>query len=203
MLRPFPGSRRYWDHRYLLGGNSGVGSSGKFAAYKAEILNRFVAEHGIKTVIEWGSGDGAQLRLAAYPRYFGLDVSPAAVDRCRGLFASDASKRFALTEAYAGETAELALSLDVIYHLVEDETFETYMERLFSSATRYVIVYSSNTEETPDPNAPHVRHRYFTAWVEAHRPDWTLERHIPNRYPYRGNNREGSFADFFIYRRAG
>ena len=39
------------------------------------------------------------------------------------------------------DRAELALSLDVIYHLVEDTVYESYMGQLFDSATKYVIVY--------------------------------------------------------------
>ncbi|HSR56423.1 MAG TPA: class I SAM-dependent methyltransferase [Alphaproteobacteria bacterium] len=201
-LLPFPGSRRYWQRRYLLGGHSGVGSSGKFAAYKAEILNRFVDEHGINSVIEWGCGDGSQLRLAAYPRYLGLDVSKAAIEKCRRLFSDDRSKRFLLTDAYDGETAELALSLDVLYHLVEEDTFTAYMQRLFASASRFVIIYSSDQDSPRNPKAEHVRHRHFTPWIEANMADWTLMRHIPNRFPYHGDHREGSVADFFIYERS-
>lgn len=200
-LLPFPGSRRYWQRRYLLGGHSGAGSTGKFAAYKAEILNRFVDEHGINSVIEWGCGDGSQLRLAAYPRYLGFDVSDTAVERCRQLFSDDGTKRFLITDEYAGETAELALSLDVLYHLVEEEIFTAYMQRLFASASRFVIIYSSNQDTPRNPLAPHVRHRRFTPWVEVNLAGWTLMRHIPNRFPYQGDHREGSVADFFIYGR--
>src|SRR5262249_52379361 len=39
---PFPGSRQYWENRYGADGNSGVGSYGKFAAFKAEVINAFV-----------------------------------------------------------------------------------------------------------------------------------------------------------------
>ena len=35
----FSDSASYWDKRYLSGGNSGVGSYGKFAKFKADILN--------------------------------------------------------------------------------------------------------------------------------------------------------------------
>ena len=50
-------------------------------------------------------------------------------------------------------------------HLVEDEVFTDYMERLFAAATRYVIVYSSNGAPDIEEHAPHVRHRCFTDWV--------------------------------------
>ncbi|HMM75029.1 MAG TPA: class I SAM-dependent methyltransferase [Gammaproteobacteria bacterium] len=195
----FSGSLQYWEKRYASGSDSGVGSYGKFADFKAEFLNAFVAEQRIASVIEFGCGDGNQLSLACYPTYLGFDVSPTAVAACCARYADDASRRFAAIDDYAGETAELALALDVLYHLVEDEVFERYMARLFDAATRYVIIYSSNTDEPVDSSSPHVRHRAFTPWVAAQRPQWRLVRHIPNRYPYTGDYRTGSFADFYVF----
>src|SRR6185369_2928806 len=117
---PFPGSQDYWVKRYEKGGNSGPGSYSELAKFKARVLNGLVTEKNIASVIEFGCGDGNQLELAQYPSYHGFDVSPVAVELCRKRFTADPSKRFGLLGDYAGETADLALSLDVIYHLVED-----------------------------------------------------------------------------------
>ena len=198
---PFAGSQAYWQQRYAEQGNSGAGSYGQLAAFKADVLNRFVAAHDIQSVIEYGCGDGHQLSLATYPRYLGFDVSPDALARCRTQFDGDATKAFRLVDAYAGETAELTLSLDVVFHLVEDEVFEAYMDRLFASATRFVIVYSSDTDEQQPGEAAHVRHRAFTRWVAAHQPAWRLIEHVPNAHPYSAEHPDGSFADFYIFAR--
>ena len=197
---PFPGSRNYWERRYAVGGHSGSGSYRKFAEFKAEVLNAFVAENGIETVMEFGSGDGAQLELASYPNYLGFDVSSTAIALCREKFADDSTKTFKLVDDYSGERARLTLSLDVIYHLVEDGVFEAYMERLFASSEQYVIIYSSD-EERPEAERSHVRHRAFSPWVEENLSRWRLKKRIPNRYPYRGDEDEGSFADFYVYER--
>lgn len=199
--RAFQGSESYWQTRYRSGGTSGAGSYSKLAEFKAEVLNDFVRENAIRSVIEYGCGDGNQLRLACYPAYLGFDVSDEAVALCRERFAGDDSKVFRLMSDHAGETAELTLSLDVVYHLVEDGVFEAYMHRLFDSSSRYVIVYSSDTERQERWQAAHVRHRQFTAWLAREKPGWRLFRHIPNRYPYEGNDQEGSFADFYVYGR--
>jgi len=130
---PFPGSAAYWENRYSAGGNSGAGSYGQLASFKADVINDFVATHRVKTVIEFGCGDGNQLSLAKYPSYLGFDVSSTAVSKCRELFKSDPSKSFRLLSEYENEIADLTLSLDVIYHLVEDEIFERYMRNLVSS----------------------------------------------------------------------
>ncbi|MBN1511518.1 MAG: class I SAM-dependent methyltransferase [Phycisphaerae bacterium] len=196
-------SERYWIDRYEGGGDSGSGSYGRLAEFKAEILNDFVRENRIETVIEYGCGDGNQLALADYPRYTGYDVSPRAVAMCQSLFAEDPTKTFHLVSEYDGQTADLTLSLDVVFHLVEDTVFDGYMRRLFDSSAAHVIIYSSNTDTNDAGQSPHVRNRRFTDWVDINKTEWTLLRHIPNRYPFTGDGTKESIADFYIYKRMG
>lgn len=198
----FPGSAEYWEERYAAGGTSGVGSYEFFAAFKAEVLNHFVDVHNVRSVIEFGCGDGNQLRLATYPTYLGFDLSKTAIARCREVFEQDQSKAFRLMADYNGEVAELSISLDVIYHLVEDAVFDEYMRLLFRASNRYVVIYASDGHDGANGDAPHVRHRTFSKWVNDNQPTWTLVERIPNRYPYRGDYRTGSFADFFFYERS-
>lgn len=191
---PFPGSAAYWEKRYATGGNSGVGSYGLFAEFKADVLNTFVDTHRVQSVIEFGCGDGNQLSLARYSTYLGLDVSSTAISRCKEMFKSDKHKSFRLTSEYSGETAGLALSLDVIYHLVEDNVFEHYMQMLFKASNRYVIIYASDSDDNRGYEGTHVRHRKFTKWVKENLPNWELVQHLPNRV--------GSSLEFFIYEKA-
>jgi len=195
----FSGSKDYWISRYSSGGNSGDGSYQHLAEFKAEILNDFVRVKNIKTVIEFGCGDGNQLTLSRYPSYVGFDVSPVALRQCRTLFSNDKSKEFKLVSEYAQERADLALSLDVIYHLVENEIFERYMERLFDASNEFVIIYSSDSDGLAEKTAAHVRHRKFSNWIMNKRPSWELLEKVKNRYPYDGNTKTGSFADFYFY----
>lgn len=201
----FHGSGAYWERRYRAGGSSGVGSYGELAAFKAEVLNALIREYGIHSIIEFGCGDGAQLALLDCPKYLGLDVSATVLDRCRARFAGDATKRFCLyTPEFPRDLpgtaqADMALSIDVLYHLVEEEVFARHLRDLFGAAERMVVMYSSDFDRG-EP-VPHVRHRAFTAWVAANIPGWTLRRRIPNRYPYREEDGSGSPADFFVYER--
>jgi hypothetical protein len=199
---PFPGSAAYWEQRYTAGGDSGVGSYAHFAEFKADVLNGFVATHQVQSVIEFGCGDGNQLSLAKYPVYCGFEVSATAIARCRELFKSDPHKSFRLMTEYEREDADLALSLDVIFHLVEDNVFEQYMRTLFEASSRYVIIYASDSDDNRGYEGTHVRHRKFTRWIQENLPTWSLVEHLPNRYPYRGDYLKGSFAEFFIYKKA-
>ena len=79
-------TRAYWERRYADGQDSGYGSRDQLARFKASFLNAFVARNGIRSVIEFGCGDGTQLSLADYPSYLGLDVSPTAVRLCASRF---------------------------------------------------------------------------------------------------------------------
>ena len=197
-----PPTHRYWERRYRRGGTSGAGSYDRLSAFKAEVINGLIEQHKIEVVTEWGCGDGNQLELASYPQYVGYDVSETALRICTERFSDDPTKDFRHASDYVGDSTDAAISLDVVFHLVEDSSFESYMYRLFQSARRLVIVYSSNTDEDPEPRRRrHMKHRQFTAWVSEYQPEWELISHIPNRYPYRGDFREGTIADFFTYRR--
>jgi hypothetical protein len=182
-IRPglwFRGSGRYWESRYSSGGTSGAGSYGAQAEYKASFLDAFVKDNEIRTVVEFGCGDGNQLRLATYPSYLGLDVSRTGLRMCIDAFREDQSKSFlyydpnVFSDAARFIHGDLVLSLDVIYHLIEDEVYESYMHDLFGAADRFVIVYASDTERRVA--APHVRHRAFTEWVATHAKQWRLDR---------------------------
>lgn len=195
----FRGSEAYWEARYRRGGTSGEGSYGERADYKAHFLNAFVRENAVRSVIELGSGDGNQLTLADYPSYIGLDVSPTAIRKCALRFADDHTKSFfvyddrCFVDRHGLFRAELALSLDVVYHLVEDRSFELHLAHLFDAATRFAVVYS--TDDAIESRSPHVRHRRFTTWVTSNRPAWRLARVEENPF------REESAPDFFVFER--
>lgn len=203
----FRGTDEYWESRYASGGNSGAGSTGDLARFKADFLNDFVRQHAVSSVIEFGCGDGNQLSLAHYPAYIGLDVSRTALRRCADRFAADPRMSFFLydPDVFVDNrrvfSSDLALSLDVIYHLVEDAHYSQYMAHLFRAADRFVIIYSSNHEGT-DP-AAHVRHRRFTDWPSRHAAQWRLTAQVNNRYPFDPSRpRATSFANFYIYERS-
>jgi O-antigen/teichoic acid export membrane protein len=214
LVRPLPGVRRvsllrqrlaytdsqhFWERNYAQGETSGNGSYGALAEGKSQFLNKLVCDYGVGSVIEFGCGDGNQLSLADYPSYIGLDVSRTAIELCQRRFAADDSKSFFLydgscfTDRAGVFTADLAMSLDVVYHLTEDAVFEAYLRHLFAAGQRLVVIYSTNMEVTG--TAPHVRHRHFTSWVEANLPAWIL------KAVSKGPNTETHRADFFVYER--
>ncbi len=198
--RSFKSSADYWQNRYRTGEASGNGSYGRLAEYKADFLNNLVTETDASSILELGCGDGAQLALATYPKYLGVDIVLGAVEICREKFKSQPGWSFTHTSdpTYRLRTYDLTMSLDVIYHLVEDDVFESYMNDLFRLANHTVVVFSSNEDATT--NFAHVRHRRFTDWVEANKPGWSLHEHAPNPYPLDPTDpSDTTFAEFFVF----
>lgn len=199
--RKFFKSSEYWERRYARGGTSGVGSYGRLALYKAEIINSFVKKHNIQTVIELGCGDGNQLAYYRIPNYIGLDVSDTAIKRCKKRFSGDESKRFFLYDNQSSgmignlEKADLTLSIDVLYHLVEDSVLFKHIADLFRYSNQYVMIYSTNFDKAY--KSPHQVNRKFTPIIEKNIKGFELVETIVN--PHKGDETK---SDFFIYEKA-
>lgn len=187
-------SKQYWNQRYINGGNSGAGSYNELAQFKADIINEFISQSQIKSIIDYGVGDGNQLKLLNTEnlRYTGIDISEFIISKCKEKFKDDITKRFIHVDNVKHNlTADLVLSCDVVYHLIEEHVYEDYMKNLFSMSDKYVIIYANNKDEIP---APHVKFRIFTTYIENNFPEWSMVNHIPNKI----NPKSSSF---YIYKK--
>lgn len=196
-------SKSYWSHRYQKGQNSGAGSYGRLAIFKATTLNEFIEKNKIQTLIDLGCGDGNQLSMLVVPGYLGIDVSETVIDKNRDVHGSTGRRFMTLDEfKKSTEKAHLTVSMDVIYHLTEEDVYQDYMQLLFDSSEKFCIIYSCN-EEAVASDAPHLRRRKFTNWVEANRSEWNLKQIVCNDYPFKDmqNPRETSISDFYIYKK--
>jgi len=192
-------SAAYWEARYQVGGTSGAGSYGRLSRFKAGFINAFIESNAVQSVIDLGCGDGNLLSLLRVRGYTGADVSATVLARCAGRFPQHRFVPFDALERVP--PAELAMSIDVIFHLIEDAVFADYMDTLFAQAGRFVLIYASNANLSWP--SPHVRHRCFTDHAAARFPAWRLAAHVPNRFPFDPLlPDETSFADFYVYTRA-
>ena len=190
----FDNSAQYWDDRYASGGSSGDGSYGQLAKFKADTINHFITQNNVESVIEFGCGDGNQLAMFNIPKYIGLDVSKTVIEQCKNKFREDSSKTFFhLVPDSVVQVADLSLSLDVIYHLIEDDVYHKYMQQLFTNANKWVIIYSSNSEEPFGDDPAHCRNRKFTEWVSHNMQNWMLKKKVDNPM------KERSVADFYFF----
>ena len=196
----FENSSKFWEARYKSGGNSGPGSYDQLAEFKAKIINDLLRQLQVHAVFELGCGDGNQLSMLQLPHYTGVDVSPSIIEKCKKKFKDDPIKQFVLLQDLPKKQFDMGLSLDVIYHLVEDDIYQEHLKLLFEQSKRFVLIYSSNREEEAGGPA-HVKHRKFTDDVAREHKKWALVKHIPNEYPFQGDYNTGSSADFYLYAR--
>ncbi len=196
-------SKSYWEERYSNGGHSGSGSYNRLSAYKAEVINNFLIEHNISNAIEWGCGDGHQLSLINYSHYVGIDVSKTSVELCKGKFSNKKNYRFFTNlelekNFLQNKKFDISLSLDVIYHLVEDDIYEVYMQNLFKSSQRFVCIYADDIDVPY--RGGHVKHRNFSHFVKVKMKDWKLSAHIKNTFPYNPEDPYNtSWSDFYFF----
>lgn len=161
-------SVEYWENRYRDGGNSGYGSYGRLAEFKAEIINKFIEENEINDAIEFGCGDGNQLSKLKIKSYLGVDISKTAIIKCKNKFKNDPGKKFMTLHEFNKKPSksQVTLSLDVIYHLVENEEFKKYINTLLDASNKYCVIYSSN-EPHDTLQAKHIKQRNFTDWIKT------------------------------------
>jgi predicted TPR repeat methyltransferase len=152
-------TKSYWDTRYSQGGNSGLGSQTVIRQYKLERLNNYVAKYNIRSILDLGCGDGRQLSGLVVPKYTGVDVSSAALAACRARYASKPGWQFLKYDELTDAKVDTTMSLDVIYHLVNDDEYFAYIKLLADRATRYIIVFSTTRELRAA--VPHIKHRNY------------------------------------------
>ncbi|MEM9829423.1 MAG: hypothetical protein AAF944_02235 [Bacteroidota bacterium] len=199
-------SVNYWEHRYATGGNSGAGSYGEQAIAKADIINQFVEKNSIESVIELGCGDGNQLTLANYPQYIGLDVSRTAITMCYSKFSTDTDKSFFYYEPQFFHdnlgvfNADLVLSLEVIFHIIEDDLYSLYLNHLVRMSKKYILVFGTNEDRSVHLDKTgaaqqHLKHRKFSEDILGLNKNIELMRVIDNPYSRKRDSK------FFVFQK--
>ena len=172
---------RYWEKRYATGGNSGLGSQGFNHRFKRDTIERLIRARGIRSVVDFGCGDGRQmfevLSETTLDEYQGIDISPSAVSLCRERYRGLPHCHFDVAGEAPIGTYDLALSLDVIYHVVEYDTYVDYLKTLFGCSD-YVLLYANR--EARASEVPHIVFRANRAEIESLLPETELLEEEPH-----------------------
>lgn len=191
-------SREYWEKRYEEGGHSGLGSYGFLANYKKNFINKFIKKNNIKSLLEYGCGDGNQLLMISCDEIYGVDVSDVAIEKCKELMPNGKFSVISENDELFLKKTDLLLSLDVLYHLLEDEVFERYLKNIVEHSSEYVIIYSSDFDDNEN-FSKHVRHRKFSDHPIL-MEKYDLVKHEKNSHKST-NHKKGSFSEWFIYKK--
>lgn len=204
----FSTSSEFWEKTYRLGNTSGSGSYGRVAAFKAKTLNDFVARNNIKRVLDLGCGDGNQNALFDFPHYTGIDTSETIINKNKALYADTPHREFFQNDCSDGGAdthvyqPDLVVSLDVIFHLIEDELYNAYMNALFHSGNRYAIAFTHKLpagEPVPETQSDHTKFRDVEGWAIENAPDFQLIDCLPNPYINADDGLGKSPCYFYIF----
>jgi SAM-dependent methyltransferase len=182
-------SKEYWESRYSKGGNSGNGSYGYLANYKSDVINEFIIYNKINSLLEFGCGDGNNLSLIKCKEIHGVDVSETALKLCK----EKVKGTFYQYDEFKPITVDLTLSMDVIYHLIEDEVYNDYMDKLTSNDSKHLIIYANNEDKY---FAPHMMSREFTKHPLLN-DRYAFKNVVANNYPFDGV--KGSVSQWYYF----
>ena len=73
----------YWTNRYKTGGNSGAGSYNDLYILKRDIINDIISKKDIKSIIDFGCGDGNQIKEINIKKYIGFDIADSSINICK------------------------------------------------------------------------------------------------------------------------
>lgn len=167
-------SKEYWEKRYQKDPNgSGDESYGNLALFKAKVINAFWEENQIQSIIDYGVGDGNQLKLLKTEnrKYIGLDVSTTILQKCKTIFAGNSTMSFLVASEAPKLKAEFVMSCDVLYHLIEPTVFDEYMNNLFDMSQKFVVIYAPNMNFN---ECVHVKKREFVNYIFDKFPTFDL-----------------------------
>lgn len=201
-MRDWESVLRYWKNRHRKKRGTwqavGRGSIGRLADWKVQCVNELVAATGAISMIDIGCGDGRLAQSFKVPDYLGLDVSGHPLEEARARVGGRRIWRFERydPEEHLRETADVAISLDVAFHLVDDALYRRHLEHLFGAARRAVGIYSTDFDGPP---RGHVRDRAVSDHVEDLYPGWVQTKRLPPPWPNMSHEEEGSDCWWMVW----
>jgi SAM-dependent methyltransferase len=164
-------SKSFWENRYRNNGNSGLGSYGDESKFKSSYINDLIKKESIKTITDLGCGDGNQISLlSGFKKYYGYDFSDTALIKAKNI--NKGAEYEFINNISDLPISDMSMSLDVTYHIIEDNLFDEYLSKLFMLGERYVLIYSMDVDGPQI--SEHIKSRSFTKWVKENDIKYTL-----------------------------
>jgi len=164
-------SFKYWENRYNSGGNSGNGSYGEGLKNKALLLNNLINKYDLKSISDVGCGECTLLPyLQGIRKYYGYDISPTVLSKISKNNQDGFSKEFILlTNNTKIVSSDLVLSLEVIFHQVNDDEYLDYMRKLVNSNGEYLLILTMNEGilKTNHIKNRHIKYRDISKFMDS------------------------------------
>lgn len=156
--------KSYWEDRYANGGNSGKGSYGDEAIYKANIINKIIKNLNVKSITDIGCGDGNNLQYyKGYTDYCGYDISQTAVNLCKQKY----NLFFTTNKDEVKLDSDLCLCIDVLFHQVDDNLYKETLDMMFNNNFKYILLYTTNHDNN-EGMSEHMKNRKVIDDIKAY-----------------------------------
>jgi len=170
--------QKYWEERYKKGQNSGAGSYGSNADFKAQHVNKIIDKYQCVDMVDYGCGDGNQLSLFTPIPYMGLDVSATIIRKNEEKYKNDRLKKFGCLNmkenVFELPSADLVTCLDVLFHVCKEEDWLKLIDMICNSILKVGVIIT-NTEEIEEEYFPHVNFKRKILPVLSLRDDVVID----------------------------
>ena len=142
-MRKISREEAYWENRYSLGRDSGEGSAGKGRDWKWKMINEFAAN--ITSVIDVACGD---LRFwkgnpgKYVDDYIGIDISRTIIEKNKEIQQNNCKFICAPAEKRIDLKAPFVFCMDVLFHIMDDDTYEAILENLCYYSSRFIFIHT-------------------------------------------------------------
>ena len=139
--------KEFWNNKYRKGGISGKGSIGQYRNWKWTVIKDTIGKIEDKSFVDVGCGDMSFWTLPLFNKlrkckdYFGIDISEEIINTNiidypdRNYLCCNA-KDFVLIKG------DIVLAMDLLFHIMENEDFETILLRLCEYSEDWIIIYN-------------------------------------------------------------
>ncbi len=130
----------HWDQRYIDDGTSGAGSIGDYRDLKWSIIDKYVPI--LQSVVDVGCGDLSFWERRDCVNYTGIDISATIIERNR-ILRPDWEFIWSNAETRVeGLSKETVFCFDVLFHIMNDESYLKILENLTQYSRNYIFIYT-------------------------------------------------------------
>lgn len=198
----------YWEHRYLRGETSGLGSIGAFRTWKWSVIDNFVPK--VDDVVDVGCGDLSFWDSRTCKHYIGIDISKTVVKnnrlkRPKWVFIhSDAGKYL------KDVNGRVVLCLDLLFHVMNEENFVNILNNLCRYSKKWIFIHTWSPNPFMQKGSPHYTGKYKVTdgRFQYFRPlrSWLsiFKKHgfkLITTRKRKSKNRRARLGEMFIFRR--
>jgi hypothetical protein len=130
----------FWDKQYKKGRTSGEGSVGVFRTWKHEKIRKYTDLDSL--IIDVGCGDLSFWYDKPPEKYIGIDISENIIAKNRAKHPDHVFINEPAQKLIPNIKAPVVLCLDVLFHIMNDDTYVKILQNLCEYSTELIFIYT-------------------------------------------------------------